>query len=57
MGGAASIFAILVHGFSEFNFRIDANVFLMVTIVALVVSLSKVEGRSRRHRQLEERSA
>lgn len=56
MGGAASIFAILVHGFSEFNFRIDADVFLMVTIVALVMSLSRVERRSRRHRRLEERS-
>lgn len=43
MGGAVSIFAILVHGFSDFNLRIDANVFLAVTIVAMVVNLSKVE--------------
>ncbi|NQT84468.1 O-antigen ligase family protein [bacterium] len=47
MGGAVSILAILVHSFSDFNLRIDANVFLMVTIVAMVVNLSKVGGGRR----------
>ena len=42
MGGAVSVFAILVHSFSDFNMRIDANVFLIVTITALVMSLSRV---------------
>ncbi len=56
MGGAASLFALLVHSFSDFNFRIDANFFLVVSIVAMVVSLSKVEHRSSHHTNLEERS-
>ncbi len=51
MGGAASLFAILVHSFSDFNMRIDANVFLLVTIVAAVMSLSRVR---RRHHHEEE---
>lgn len=49
MGGAVSIFAIMVHSFSDFHFRVDANVFLMVTIVAMVVNLSKVRGDSHNH--------
>ena len=56
LGGAASIFAILVHGFSDFNLRIDANVVLAVTIVAMVVNLSRVRHRSARHEQREARS-
>jgi O-antigen ligase len=57
MGGAASIFAILVHSFSDFNLRIDANVLLLVTIVAMVVNLSRVKGGSSHHRKRREHSA
>ncbi|MDP2898403.1 MAG: O-antigen ligase family protein [bacterium] len=49
MGGAASVFAICVHSVCDFNLRIDANVFLLVTIVAMVMSLSRVERGHRRH--------
>ena len=48
MGAAASVFAICVHSVCDFNLRIDANVFLLVTIVAMVVSLSRVERGGRR---------
>jgi O-antigen ligase len=54
MGGATSIFAILVHSFSDFNLRIDANVLLSVTIVAMVVNLSRVRGRSPHHKERRE---
>ncbi len=57
MGGATSIFAILVHSFSDFNLRIDANVFLSVTIVAMVVNLARLERGSPHHQVQEERSA
>jgi O-antigen ligase len=56
MGGAVSIFAILVHSFSDFNLRIDANALLAVTIVAMVVSLSRVERGSHHHGEPEGRS-
>jgi O-antigen ligase len=55
MGGAVSIFAIMVHSFSDFHFRVDANVFLFVTIVAMVVNLSKAKGDSHYHSKLEKR--
>jgi O-antigen ligase len=54
MGGAASVFAICVHSVCDFNLRIDANVFLLVTIVAMVVSLSRVERGHRRHSREEQ---
>lgn len=49
MGAAASVFGICVHSVCDFNLRIDANLFLLVTIVAMVVSLSRVERGRRRH--------
>jgi O-antigen ligase len=57
MGGAVSVFAILVHSFSDFNLRIDANVFLLVTIVAMVVSLSRVKHHAHHHHKPEESSS
>jgi O-antigen ligase len=54
MGACASIFAMLVHSTCDFNMRIDANVFLLVTIVAMVVSLSKVKSGRHRHSRTEE---
>ncbi len=56
LGGAASMFAMLVHSACDFNMRIDANVFLLVTIVAMVVSLSRVKSRRHRHSKREEQA-
>jgi O-antigen ligase len=47
MGAAASVFAILVHSFSDFNMRIDSNAFLLVTIVAMVAGLSRLKSSRR----------
>lgn len=49
MGAVASVFAICVHSVCDFNLRIDANVFLLVTIMAMILSLSRVERGHRRH--------